>query len=96
MISTAIPTSLLVPVVYVVEGVVYSCRGSTTVKNDLGNLSHELGDDEGDGFATGALLTDAVVELVEGGLGLDEALGDELLAHQDAAIVDVVYAVACF
>ena len=51
---------------------------------------------EVDGFVTGALLTDAIVELVEGGLGLDEALGDELFAHQDAAIVDVVDAVACF
>lgn len=96
MISTAIPTSLLVPVVYVVEGVGYPCRGSAAMKNDLSNLSHELGDDEGDGFATGTLLTDAVVELVEGGLGLDEALGDELFTHQDATIVDVVDAVACF
>jgi hypothetical protein len=40
VISTAIPTLLLVPVVYVVEGVGYSCRGSAAVEDDLGNLSH--------------------------------------------------------
>ena len=57
-------------------------------------MVRHLSNRQGDGIASFEVLADAVVEVIECGLGMLEAAGGDVFAYDDAAVCPVIDSIA--
>ena len=57
-------------------------------------MVRHLSNRQSDGIAAFDVLADAVVEVVEGGLGMLEAAGDKVFAYDDTAVFSMIDSIA--